>query len=236
MIRLLKILEDEKILNIKWYSKYSLFTMVNREKYQSIWTASDTANDTTNEHQMNTNNNDNNNKNEKKKNIAPDGADISKKSSSLTTVRSEEMFDEFRKVYPNKQGKAKAKEWYKKNITNELHNEILKWVQAYKRTIEDKKNRKEFAPEYKHWSSFLNQKSREDFTTITEEEAFWEAYQKWDVKIYSSRCINEVWNEWGTREEYYKPYNDLKSAILQKNNERDWYNNFISCYQTKWKK
>lgn len=158
------------------------------------------------------------------------------KKSSLTTTRKEEMFSEFRKVYPNKQWKAKAEEWYLKNITEELHKEILKWVQAYKRTTEEKKSKKEFAPEYKHWSTFLNQRWWEDFTGISEEEAFREAYEKWDYKIYSWWCKNEIGDSRSVTEDYYKPYNDLKSAILQKNNERDWYNNFISCYQTKWKK
>jgi len=105
--------------------------------------------------------------------------------SLLTTVEKKEMFTEFWKIYPNKQGKAKAEEWYLKNITEELHKNILKWVQAYKRTIEEKKSRKEFAPEYKHWSSYLNQRRWEDFTSITEDEAFREAYEKWDAKIYS---------------------------------------------------
>lgn len=153
----------------------------------------------------------------------------------LTTIRKEEMFTEFWKVYPNKQWKAKAEEWYIKNITEELHKQILKWVQAYKRTTEEKKSRKEFAPEYKHWSSYLNQRRWEDFTDITEEESFREAYEKWDAKIYSWWCKTEIGDSWSTNEEYYKPYNDLKSAILQKNNDRDWYDNFISCYQTKWK-
>lgn len=34
IIRHLNILQDEKIVDIKWYTKYSLFTMVNREQYQ----------------------------------------------------------------------------------------------------------------------------------------------------------------------------------------------------------
>lgn len=160
----------------------------------------------------------------------------SKKSSSVTTEEKKEMFAEFWKLYPNKQWKAKSEEWYIKNITEELHKDILKWVQAYKRTTEEKKSRKEFAPEYKHWSSFLNARVWEDFTTISEEEAFREAYEKWDAKIYSWRCKTEIWDTRSTTEDYYKPYNDLKSAILQKNNERDWYDNFISCYETKWKK
>lgn len=157
-------------------------------------------------------------------------------SSSLTAEEKKEMFDEFWKIYPNKQGKAKAEEWYVKHITEDLHKQILKWVQAYKRTTEEKKSKGEFAPEYKHWSSYLNQKSWEDFTSITEDEAFREAYEKWDAKIYSWRCKTEIGDSRSITEDYYKPYNDLKSAILQKNNEREWYDNFISCYQTKWKK
>jgi hypothetical protein len=46
--------------------------------------------------------------------------------SLLTTVEKKEMFTEFWKIYPNKQGKAKAEEWYLKNITEELHKNILK--------------------------------------------------------------------------------------------------------------
>jgi hypothetical protein len=109
-------------------------------------------------------------------------------------------------------------------------------VQEYKRITEEKRSRKEFAPEYKHWSSYLNQRRWEDFTSITEDEAFREAYEKWDAKIYSWWCKNEIGDTRSTTEAYYKPYNDLKSAILQKDNEREWYDNFISCYQTKWKK
>lgn len=67
MIRLLKLLEDEKIVNIKWYSKYSLFTIVNRDKYQTQWTSNDTATVTSNEQQVNTNKNDKKEKNDKKK-------------------------------------------------------------------------------------------------------------------------------------------------------------------------
>ena len=41
MIRLLNTLESEDFVDIKWYSKYSLFTLKNRDKYQkadSKWT------------------------------------------------------------------------------------------------------------------------------------------------------------------------------------------------------
>lgn len=169
-------------------------------------------------------------------NLTPPNGEKKEKIVKTTVARKEEMFWEFRKLYPNKQGKAKAEEWYLKNITEELHKDIMKWVQAYKRTTEEKRSKNQFAPEYKMWSSYLNQRRWEDFTSITEDEAFWEAYEKWDAKIYSWRCKNEIGDSRSTTEAYYKPYNDLKSAIIQKDNERDWYDNFISYYQTKWKK
>jgi hypothetical protein len=53
IIRMLSVLQDMKIVNTKWYTKYSLFTVVNRKTYQETnikWTS--------NEHQANTNNND----------------------------------------------------------------------------------------------------------------------------------------------------------------------------------
>lgn len=49
--RMVKLLEDEKIVKHKWYSKYSLFTILNRHLYQDKWNADDTTNDTTNETQ-----------------------------------------------------------------------------------------------------------------------------------------------------------------------------------------
>jgi len=51
---------------------------------------------------VNTNKNDKNDKNDKKK-----------------------LFELFRKIYTNKKGKAKAEEWYLKNITDELHSDIM---------------------------------------------------------------------------------------------------------------
>lgn len=53
--RMLKILEDEWIAISKWYSKYSLFTVINRQSYQS--------NDKQTENKQDTNKNDKNDKN-----------------------------------------------------------------------------------------------------------------------------------------------------------------------------
>ncbi len=192
MIRLLKILEDEKIVNIKWYSKYSLFTMVNRGKYQTQWTSNDTASVTSNEQQVNTNKNDKNDKNDKKK-----------------------LFELFRKLYPNKKGKAKAEEWYLKNITDELHSDIMFWVQAYIDDCESKRKKKEFVPEYKHWSTFLNQKSRQDYEAIKEDDAWQEAYSKDDAKIYANWCKKNFWEERSLLE-YGVKYSELKKEIIEK--------------------
>jgi hypothetical protein len=111
MIRLLKILEDEKIVNIKWYSKYSLFTIVNWVKYQKRWTSNDTANDTTNEQQVNTNNNDNNDNNE-------------------NTKRSKEQKEKIWKTYPHsRKGKKQDAINY---IIKQDYEVVLHTVNIYK--------------------------------------------------------------------------------------------------------
>lgn len=161
---------------------------------------------------------------------------INKKKNNISIENKEKMFIEYWKLYPNKQWKAKSLEWYKKNVTEELHKKIIKWVISYKRNSEEKKLRKEFVPEYKHSTTFLNGKCREDFIWTTEEEAFREAYEKSNPQIYSWWCKDEIGSSRSIDENYYKPYNDLKTAITQKNNEREWYDDFIYIYQTKWKK
>jgi len=64
VIRYLNILEEEKIVDIKWTSKYSLFTIVNRQLYQDTEHQTDIK-WTSNEHQTDTNNNDKKKKNDK---------------------------------------------------------------------------------------------------------------------------------------------------------------------------
>lgn len=66
IIRYLKVLEDEKIVNIKWYTKYSLFTIVNRQSYQDTEHQIDNK-WTSNEHQIDTNK-----KEKKEKNVNND--------------------------------------------------------------------------------------------------------------------------------------------------------------------
>lgn len=60
--RLLKTLEDEKIVIHKWYSKYSLFTIINRDSYQWTDTQIDTQIDTQTIRRQTTNKNDKNKK------------------------------------------------------------------------------------------------------------------------------------------------------------------------------
>lgn len=137
------------------------------------------------------------------------------KTSSLTTEEKKEMFDEFWKIYPNKKGKAKAEEWYLKNITDELHSDIMFWVQAYIDDCESKRKKKEFVPEYKHWSTFLNQKSRQDYEAIKEDDAWQEAYSKDDAKIYANWCKKNFWEERSLLE-YGVKYSELKKEIIEK--------------------
>lgn len=70
IIRYLKVLEDEKIVNIKWYTKYSLFTIVNRQSYQDTEHQIDNK-WTSNEHQIDTNK-----KEKKEKNVNNDNKSI----------------------------------------------------------------------------------------------------------------------------------------------------------------
>lgn len=129
--------------------------------------------------------------------------------------KSKEKFDEFWKLYPNKKWKAKAEEWYLKNITEEIHSNIMFWVQAYIDDCESKRKKKEFVPEYKHWSTFLNQKSRQDYEAIKEDDAWQEAYSKDDAKIYANWCKKNFWEERSLLE-YGVKYSELKKEIIEK--------------------
>lgn len=108
--RLLKILEEEKIVIHKWYTKYSLFTIVNRHRYQSSDTQIDTQIDTQTIHRQVTNKNDKNDKNDKEDNY----------------------FSEFRKAYPNKKAKENAMRLFGKRIKSWVDpNAIIAWAIKY---------------------------------------------------------------------------------------------------------
>lgn len=104
--RLTELLEKSEIVKRKWYSKYTLFTIVNRWSYQWEWNAIVTTSDT----QPYTNNNDKNKKEWK-----------------------EIFFDLFRSEYPNKKSKDKAKDIFDKKVKSWVNPDIIiAWAKKYK--------------------------------------------------------------------------------------------------------
>lgn len=104
--RLTELLEKSEIVKRKWYSKYTLFTIVNRWSYQWEWNAIVTTSDTP----PYTNNNDKNKKEWK-----------------------EIFFDLFRSEYPNKKSKDKAKEVFDKKVKSWVNPDIIiAWAKKYK--------------------------------------------------------------------------------------------------------
>lgn len=104
--RLTELLEKSEIVIRKWYSKYTLFTIVNRWLYQSEWNATVTRSETP----PYTNNNDKNKQEWK-----------------------EIFFDQFWAQYPNKKSKDIAKKLFDKRIKSWIDpNIIIAWAKRYK--------------------------------------------------------------------------------------------------------
>jgi len=156
-------------------------------------------------------------------------SDINVNALSDIKINKDFLFSEFWKLYPNKKWKNISETRYKKNITKQLHKEIMQWVKGYIRDTEQSKSKWLFTPAYKQWSTFLNQKSRKDYE-ITKQEAFTEAYNQSDATIYSWRCKDNIGESRSLDLEYVKPYNDLKTAINMKSTDWWWYDDFISKY------
>lgn len=136
--RMVKLLVELKILRHKWYTKYSLFTVLNRDKYQGSETQVEQQVEPQVEHKQEWY------KNEKE-------------------IDTKFSFDDFRLQYPLKEWKSKAMELYKKKIKTQAdHDELIKGLQWYIAVVKAKTT-KTFIHPYKQGSAFMNQETRKDY-------------------------------------------------------------------------
>lgn len=180
MIRLLNVLDSEKIVNTKWYSKYTVFTLLNWSKYQTIWTPIDTTSDTTSEHQsiqqVNTNKNDKNVKEWK-----------------------EEIFEQFWILYPNKKWKKKAEEFFSRKIkTQSDFNELLQWLENYKTEHNEKKELWQFVAERQQGDTFLSKETRKEYLEVEKDDitVFQEYVTRYPEDYeYAHKLVAKRWEE-----------------------------------------
>lgn len=126
----------------------------------------------------------------------------------------EELFNEFWNLYPNKKWKPEAQKKY----PHKDHEAIMVWLQNQIKEYEAKKSMWSFVPEWQHWSTWINKKTRLDYqdTQSIEDlnfEAIYQEYVKdydnnyaenWKKKYWVShepdslfmRCKKRVKDEW----------------------------------------
>lgn len=136
----LHILEREGMVSIKKTNKYTVVTIPKWNDYQDDWHQMD-INSASNETQKNTNKNDNNVKNEKKN---TDNA----------------LFEEFWKIYPRKEAKAKARVAFERKVhTIEQFRVIATFITHAVRSDRWQEDGGRFIP---HATTFINQERWND--------------------------------------------------------------------------
>lgn len=175
MYRIVKLLEEEEMLKHEWNTRYSLFTIVNRSRYQKVkheWNTSET--------QLVTNNNDNNDKEwkEDRKKYAPKVFMTQKQYNNSCAKWTKPVVDEYiesisyyiTNVKPNKKYKSIPKtitDWIKKDQQSgkrlaklkSIYWDPLEIYTKFKKEVEDMEN-KEI---HEYYKKHMMPKYHEDF-------------------------------------------------------------------------
>lgn len=138
----LKRLEKTGEITINSQTKFSIISMANYDKYQSVQQTTNNQLTTPKEY----------------KNI--DSKESIKRKEIHKEKKSDERFDELWKAYPKHVNKAKAKEKFEKmKVDDELFQKMLDSIERFKQTDNWKKDNGQFVP---HLTTWLNQQRWED--------------------------------------------------------------------------
>lgn len=115
------------------------------------------------------------------------------------SINKEYSFNDYWKLYPNKKWKQKAKQLFKKLITNKAKfDELIRWLNWYMNHYNDKNLKEERVAGYQQWDSFLERETWVDFidyqsTTNTLDFAIAKSIEKLDVEILHKFLDERDW-------------------------------------------